>query len=74
MADEIKSFCAQRQIKVLGELAHDPGFTAATVSGKTITEYRCDADAEQVRQIWATIMDHIEMAQSVKSGRVLEIN
>ena len=71
---EIKSFCAQRQLTVLGELAHDPDFTAAMVCGKTLTEYRAEGIAENLRQIWASIANHINLPQTSLPGNALEIN
>ena len=70
---EIKSFCAQRQLTVLGELAHDPEFTAAMVCGQTITEYRSEGIGEQLRQIWASIANRIDLPQPSLSGNALEI-
>ena len=71
---EIKSFCARRQLAVLGELAHDPEFTAAMVSGQTITEYRSDGIAGQLRRIWESVVNHIDLPQSASQGNALEIN
>ena len=71
---EIKSFCAQRKLAVLGELSHDPEFTAAMVCGQTITEYCSDGIAEQLRQIWASIANHIDLPQSALQGNALEMN
>lgn len=71
---EIKSFGAQRQLAVLGELAHDPDFTAAMVCGKTITEYRSEGIAEQLRQIWTSIANLIDLPQSSPPGNALKIN
>ncbi len=71
---EIKHFCAQRHLSVLGELAHDPDFTAAMVCGKTLTEYRAEGIAENLRQIWASIANHINLPQTSLPGNALEIN
>ena len=70
---EIKSFCTQRQLTVLGELAHNPEFTAAMVCGQTITEYRSEGIAEQLRQIWTSIVNHIDLPQPSLPGNAQEI-
>jgi len=53
----IKAFCAQRGLKVLAELPHDPAVTEAMVRGRVITEHQKGGLAETLRQTWAAIED-----------------
>jgi MinD superfamily P-loop ATPase len=71
---QIKSFCAKRQLPVLGEIPHDPDFTAAMVCGKTITEYCSSGIAEQLRQIWASVTNRIDLAPTALPGDAPQID
>ena len=54
-SQQIKNFCVKKNLFILGELPHDPVFTAAMVRGQTITEYQANGIAAGVRQVWAEI-------------------
>jgi MinD superfamily P-loop ATPase len=55
-SQQIKEFCVQKSLFVLGELPHDPAFTEAMVRGQTLTEYQSSGVAANIRQIWAAIL------------------
>jgi MinD superfamily P-loop ATPase len=56
-SQQIKAFCDQRNLFILGELPHDPIFTAAMVRGQAITEYQSNGIAADIRQIWSAIFE-----------------
>jgi len=57
LSRRIKAFCAQRRVKVLAELPHDPAVTEAMVRGRVITEHQRGGLAEVLGQTWAAIED-----------------
>jgi MinD superfamily P-loop ATPase len=53
--EEIASWCAERDVPVVGRIPFDQAVTRAMVQGKPITEYSDGPVAEELRRIWARL-------------------
>jgi len=71
---QIKAFCSQRQITILGKLPHDPAIVEAMVRGQAITEYRPNGTAELIREIWAAIESLVAIPQNQPNNHILQRN
>jgi MinD superfamily P-loop ATPase len=74
LVQQIKTFCSQREITILGKLPHDPAIVEAMVRGQTITEYRPNGTAELIREIWAAIEALAEIPQNQPNNHILQRN
>ena len=74
LAQDIKHFCRQKEIPILGELPHDPAFVEAMVIGRTITEYQPNGVGECIRQIWSTIETLSEPAKKQDRPKIMPQN
>jgi MinD superfamily P-loop ATPase len=57
VAQQIRSFCADRKMAILAELPHDPDFVHAMVRGLTITEFSDGVVAQQLRAAWSRMSE-----------------
>ncbi len=71
LSRQIKAFCSQREITMLGQLPHDPAIVEAMVRGQTITEYSANSTVELIRGIWNAIEILIEMPQNPEYKNIL---
>jgi MinD superfamily P-loop ATPase len=55
LAQEIETFCRERDDSVVAKLPHDPVFVHAMLEGKAVTEYANGSVSQQIRRAW----DHI---------------
>lgn len=53
--EEIASWCAERDVPVVGRIPFDQAVTRAMVQGKPITEHSDGPVAEELRRIWARL-------------------
>ncbi len=74
LSQQIKSFCSQKEVTILGELPHDPAFVEAMVRRQTITEYCPSGTGELIRQIWTAIETLIKMLQNPEHKNILQRN
>lgn len=72
LSRQIKAFCSQKAITLLGQLPHDPAMVEAMVRSQTITEYKPNGTAELVRQIWTAIERLIEVPQNQERKDTLQ--
>jgi MinD superfamily P-loop ATPase len=63
---QIKAFCREHQLTLLGKLPHDTSFTQAMIKGLTITEFAPNGIGRAIRSIWHNII------QQAASAPVLE--
>ena len=54
-ADEIVSFCDERDVEVVGRIPYDTIVTEAMVHGMPVTEYSDGAVAQALGQMWAHV-------------------
>ncbi len=54
-ARQIKAFCQEHGLILLGELPHATAFTAAMIRGLTVTEYEPEGPGRTIRAIWHRI-------------------
>ncbi len=57
---EIEADCAAKGLFLLGRVPYDANVTGAMVAGKTILEYSGGPLAQQVKEIWKTLEEHIK--------------
>ena len=74
LSRQIKGFCSQKEIILLGQLPYDPAVVEAMVRGQTITEYQPDGTVELIRQMWTGIEALIEMPLNDEPKNIVETN
>ena len=74
LSRQIKAFCSQKEITILGELPHDPAIVEAMIRGLTITEYQPHGIGDFIRRIWNAIETLIETPLNQKRKNILETN
>lgn len=56
ISGQIRDFCREKGLAMLGSLPHDPVVTKAMVQAQAVTEY-CDSGfSDEIRKIWAAIV------------------
>lgn len=59
-ADQIRDFCFNNDIDLIGEIPFDENITQALVSGEPVTAWKPDAPASQaIQQIWNSLQDRL---------------
>jgi MinD superfamily P-loop ATPase len=74
LSRQIKAFCSQKEISILGQLPHDAAIVEAMIRGQTITEYQCNGTVELLREIWTAIKILIEEPQNQERKNILKRN
>lgn len=58
--EEIRKYCAENQIDVIGEIPFDDSITQAMVLGEPVTAWKPDAPSSlALKQIWGILLDRI---------------
>jgi MinD superfamily P-loop ATPase len=74
LSRQIKAFCSQKEITILGQLPHDPAIVEAMVRGQSITETSSNGTVEFIRQIWTAIKVLIETPQNLQRKNIEQRN
>jgi MinD superfamily P-loop ATPase len=74
LSRQIKAFCSERKISILGQLPHDPAIVEAMVRGQTITEYTSNGTVELIREIWTAITALIGMPRNHEPQNIMQTN
>jgi MinD superfamily P-loop ATPase len=74
LSRQIKAFCSQRKITILGQLPHDPAIVEAMVRGQTITEYSANNTVELIREIWNATAALIALPPNTERKNILKRN
>lgn len=64
IAEEIRSFCDARGIRILAELPHDADFVRAMVAQKTITEFAHGDASGRLGEAWAGILETLARSKA----------
>jgi MinD superfamily P-loop ATPase len=58
-SDRIESFCRERSIPVAGKIPFDPAVTESVVQGIPYVEYTSNSSADEIRNIWSSLLSLI---------------
>lgn len=56
ISGQIRDFCREKSLSLLGYLPHDPVVTKAMVQAQAVTEYCADGFSDTIRKIWTGIL------------------
>lgn len=59
---EIESFAEENNISVLGRIPFDADITAAQIAGKSVIEYSSSAASEEIRTIWKSVKQILDLS------------
>jgi len=60
MAVEIEKLCHSKNIELTGKISYDETVTKAQIEGKCIIEYNDSKVAEEIKQIWNKLEQHLQ--------------
>ncbi len=61
LENEIRKYCRENEILILGEFPYDTTFSQAQIHGKTVAEFAPDTFGPTVRNIWSRMAKTLEL-------------
>ncbi|KAB1443688.1 4Fe-4S binding protein [Pseudodesulfovibrio senegalensis] len=62
LENELREFCKESNVPVLGSLAYDTAFTEAQIHGQTVAEYAPDGLGKDIAGMWGRLAQYLEIS------------